>query len=207
MQRSRFETQVSNHDIRDFRDPAATGAHQQDRGTTMETKSMRLASWNWGGRDHVGTISPDGREATPLGVRDASLGVLPLIQALARGEPLPQPSGTRLPVEVDHPARAAAAPLAQPVLRRPQLPRACGGTGRLGVPRGHARERPLAHRLRQAGRMRGRPARCGAPALARRIGADRLRIRARRRHRPRRARHPARRARWTTCSATRSSTT
>jgi len=61
---------------------------------------MRLASWNWGGRDCVGTISPDGREATPLGVRDASLGTLPLIQALARGEPLPQPSGVRLPVEL-----------------------------------------------------------------------------------------------------------
>ena len=61
---------------------------------------MRLASWSWGGREHVGTISADGREAAPLAVRDASAGVLPLIQALDRGEPLPQPSGTRLPVEV-----------------------------------------------------------------------------------------------------------
>ena len=61
---------------------------------------MRWASWQWGGRDHVGTISPDGREATPLAVADASRGVLPLIQALARGETLPSPSGARLPVEV-----------------------------------------------------------------------------------------------------------
>ena len=61
---------------------------------------MRLASWQWGGRDHVGTVSADGREATPLAVADASRGVLPLIQALARGEPLPQPSGARLPVDV-----------------------------------------------------------------------------------------------------------
>ncbi|MEJ8812393.1 fumarylacetoacetate hydrolase family protein [Variovorax ureilyticus] len=61
---------------------------------------MRLASWSWGGREHVGTISADGREATPLAVGDASRGALPLIQALARGEPLPQPSGTRLPVDV-----------------------------------------------------------------------------------------------------------
>lgn len=61
---------------------------------------MRLASWSWGGREHVGTISADGREAAPLAVRDASAGVLPLIQALDRGEPLPQPSGTRLPIEV-----------------------------------------------------------------------------------------------------------
>jgi 2-keto-4-pentenoate hydratase/2-oxohepta-3-ene-1,7-dioic acid hydratase in catechol pathway len=61
---------------------------------------MRLASWQWGGRDHVGTISPDGREATPLAVGDASLGALPLIQMLARGEPLPAPMSARLPVEV-----------------------------------------------------------------------------------------------------------
>ena len=61
---------------------------------------MRMASWEWGGRDQVGTISPDGREATPLAVTDASRGVLPLIQALALGESLPSPSGARLPVEV-----------------------------------------------------------------------------------------------------------
>jgi 2-keto-4-pentenoate hydratase/2-oxohepta-3-ene-1,7-dioic acid hydratase in catechol pathway len=61
---------------------------------------MRIASWHWGGRDHVGTVSADGREATPLAVADASRGALPLIQALTRGEPLPAAAGTRLPVEV-----------------------------------------------------------------------------------------------------------
>ena len=61
---------------------------------------MRWASWQWGGRDHVGTISSDGQEATPLAVGDASRGVLPLIEALARGEALPQASGARLPVSV-----------------------------------------------------------------------------------------------------------
>ena len=61
---------------------------------------MRMASWQWGGRDHVGTISADGREATPLAVADASRGVLPLIQALAQGDSLPPPSGARLPVGV-----------------------------------------------------------------------------------------------------------
>ncbi|MEJ7688447.1 MAG: fumarylacetoacetate hydrolase family protein [Variovorax sp.] len=61
---------------------------------------MRWASWTWGGRDHVGTISADGREATPFAMRDPALGVLPLIQAMAADEPLPQPSGARLPVEV-----------------------------------------------------------------------------------------------------------
>jgi len=61
---------------------------------------MRMASWEWGGRNHVGLISPDGREATPLALRDPSLGVLPLIRMLVEGEPLPSPSGARLPVEV-----------------------------------------------------------------------------------------------------------
>jgi 2-keto-4-pentenoate hydratase/2-oxohepta-3-ene-1,7-dioic acid hydratase in catechol pathway len=61
---------------------------------------MRIASWSWGGRDHVGTVSPCGREVTPLAVRDASRGALGLIQSLALGESLPSPSGTRLPTEV-----------------------------------------------------------------------------------------------------------
>jgi 2-keto-4-pentenoate hydratase/2-oxohepta-3-ene-1,7-dioic acid hydratase in catechol pathway len=72
---------------------------------------MRLASWSWGGRDHVGTISADGREATPLALADASRGVLPLIQTLARGEPLPVPAGARLPVE----AITLRAPLPRPL--------------------------------------------------------------------------------------------
>jgi 2-keto-4-pentenoate hydratase/2-oxohepta-3-ene-1,7-dioic acid hydratase in catechol pathway len=72
---------------------------------------MRMASWQWGGREHVGLISPDGREATPLEMADASRGVLPLIQRLARGEPLPAPSGARLPVEV----LTLRAPLPQPL--------------------------------------------------------------------------------------------
>ena len=61
---------------------------------------MRMASWEWGGRHHVGLISPDGREATPLALRDPSLGVLPLIRMLVEGESLPSPSSARLPVEV-----------------------------------------------------------------------------------------------------------
>ena len=61
---------------------------------------MRIASWHWGGRDHVGTVSASGREVTPLAVADASRGALPLIQALAHGEALPSPSGARLPTEV-----------------------------------------------------------------------------------------------------------
>jgi 2-keto-4-pentenoate hydratase/2-oxohepta-3-ene-1,7-dioic acid hydratase in catechol pathway len=76
-----------------------------------ETTSMRFASWSWGGRDHVGTVSPCGREATPLALADASRGALPLIQALARGEPLPAASGVRLPVD----GLTLRAPLPQPL--------------------------------------------------------------------------------------------
>ncbi len=72
---------------------------------------MRWASWQWGGRDHVGTISADGREATPLASGDASRGVLPLIEALARGESPPPPSSARLPVE----AITLRAPLPRPL--------------------------------------------------------------------------------------------
>jgi 2-keto-4-pentenoate hydratase/2-oxohepta-3-ene-1,7-dioic acid hydratase in catechol pathway len=61
---------------------------------------MRIASWTWGGRDHVGTLSPCGREVTPLAMADASRGALGLIQRLALGESLPAPAGARLPTEV-----------------------------------------------------------------------------------------------------------
>ncbi len=119
---------------------------------------MRIASWTWGGRDHVGTLSVNGLEATPLAVADASRGALGVIQALARGEPLPPASGTRLPVD----AITLRAPLpqatAQPVLRRAQLPRACGRAGHQRLPRQPAERRPLAHRLRQIARMRDRAA-------------------------------------------------
>jgi 2-keto-4-pentenoate hydratase/2-oxohepta-3-ene-1,7-dioic acid hydratase in catechol pathway len=72
---------------------------------------MRIASWSWGGRDHFGTISADGREATPLAVADASRGALPLIELLVRGEPLPAGSGARVAVE----AITLRAPLPRPL--------------------------------------------------------------------------------------------
>ena len=71
---------------------------------------MRIASWSWGGRDHAGTVSADGREATPLAVADASLGALPLIEALAAGRPLPAASGPRVSVD----AIVLRAPLPRP---------------------------------------------------------------------------------------------
>ena len=104
MHASRIETQVSIVTM------GQVQTRMSPRGLT-ETQPMRMASWQWGGRDHVGTVSADGREATPLAVADASRGVLPLIQALARGEVLPSPSGARLPVEVI----ALRAPLPRPL--------------------------------------------------------------------------------------------
>ena len=61
---------------------------------------MRLASWRWGGASHAGTVSPCGREVTPLAVAEPHRGVLRLIQAMARGEPLPRAVGPGLPLDV-----------------------------------------------------------------------------------------------------------
>lgn len=72
---------------------------------------MRLASWHWGGRDHVGTVSADGRELTPLAVAEPALGVLPLIERMVQSEPLPAPSGVRVPASVV----ALRAPLPKPL--------------------------------------------------------------------------------------------
>jgi 2-keto-4-pentenoate hydratase/2-oxohepta-3-ene-1,7-dioic acid hydratase in catechol pathway len=72
---------------------------------------MRIAAWSWGGRDHVGTVSADGREVTPLHVPDASRGALPLIQSMAQGQGLPPASGARLPLD----AVTLRAPLPRPL--------------------------------------------------------------------------------------------
>jgi len=57
-----------------------------------------MASWRWGGTHHAGTVSPCGREVTPLAVPQPERGALRLIQLLARGEPLPRAAGPRLPI-------------------------------------------------------------------------------------------------------------
>jgi 2-keto-4-pentenoate hydratase/2-oxohepta-3-ene-1,7-dioic acid hydratase in catechol pathway len=72
---------------------------------------MRLASWHWGGRAQAGLMSASGREVTPLALPDASAGVLPLVQLLAEGRALPEPSGARLPLE----AVTLRAPLPRPL--------------------------------------------------------------------------------------------
>ena len=72
---------------------------------------MRIASWSWGGRQHVGTLSSDGREFTPLAVADATTGALGLIQSLAQGGALPPAAGPRLPID----AVMLGAPLPRPL--------------------------------------------------------------------------------------------
>jgi 2-keto-4-pentenoate hydratase/2-oxohepta-3-ene-1,7-dioic acid hydratase in catechol pathway len=71
---------------------------------------MRIASWSWGGRQHAGTVSADGREVTPLAVSNASRGALEILERLAGGEGLPRETGPRLPVE----AVTLRAPLPRP---------------------------------------------------------------------------------------------
>ena len=77
---------------------------------------MRIASWSWGGRDHVGIVSADGREATPLLADDAGVAALRLIEALANGEPLPQANRPRVAVD----AITLRAPIPRP--RAPTRP-------------------------------------------------------------------------------------
>ncbi len=72
---------------------------------------MRLASWQWGGSPHAGTVSVDGSEVTPLAVPQPEHGVLRLVQMLARGEPMPRATGPRLPLA----AVSLRAPLPRPL--------------------------------------------------------------------------------------------
>ena len=66
---------------------------------------MRIATYRWGGRRHVGQVSADGLEVTPLDLRDRaeqvqSRGALALIEHLADGRAVPRPAGARLPLAV-----------------------------------------------------------------------------------------------------------
>jgi 2-keto-4-pentenoate hydratase/2-oxohepta-3-ene-1,7-dioic acid hydratase in catechol pathway len=72
---------------------------------------MRIASWSWGGRQHVGTLSADGRELTPLAVSDAETGALGLIQSVAQGGAWPSAAGPRLAID----AVTLCAPLPRPL--------------------------------------------------------------------------------------------
>lgn len=76
---------------------------------------MRIATYRWGGRRHVGQVSADGLEVTPLDLRDRaeqvqSRGALALIEHFADGQAVPRAAGARLPLA----AVTLEAPLPRP---------------------------------------------------------------------------------------------
>lgn len=56
---------------------------------------MKLVSFQWGGKRHVGAVTADGREVTPLEC-DAARGALALVEHLSHGGGLPPAAGPRL---------------------------------------------------------------------------------------------------------------
>jgi 2-keto-4-pentenoate hydratase/2-oxohepta-3-ene-1,7-dioic acid hydratase in catechol pathway len=61
---------------------------------------MRIATYWWGGRRHVGRLAGDGKSVTPLacGERARAVGALALIEALAEGAAMPAAAGASLPL-------------------------------------------------------------------------------------------------------------
>jgi 2-keto-4-pentenoate hydratase/2-oxohepta-3-ene-1,7-dioic acid hydratase in catechol pathway len=60
---------------------------------------MKVAVYSWGGRRHVGLVSADGSEVTPLALDGANeRGALPLIEAMVKGQPIPKASGPKMPM-------------------------------------------------------------------------------------------------------------
>lgn len=59
---------------------------------------MRFACYRWGGRRHVGLVSADGSEVTPLLLGDAARerGVLGLVEHLQSGGDMPRAAGPRV---------------------------------------------------------------------------------------------------------------
>ncbi|GAB4177654.1 MAG: fumarylacetoacetate hydrolase family protein [Thalassobaculales bacterium] len=75
---------------------------------------MRIATFSWGGRRHVGRISADGRDVQPLdlGERGRAVGALAYIEQVAAGGAAPRPAGASLPL--------AAVTLEAPIPRPPR---------------------------------------------------------------------------------------
>jgi 2-keto-4-pentenoate hydratase/2-oxohepta-3-ene-1,7-dioic acid hydratase in catechol pathway len=73
---------------------------------------VKIATYQWGGRRHVGVLSPDARELTPLALPEAVRpdGALVLIRHLAAGDPMPAAAGPRIPLA----AVTLEAPIPQP---------------------------------------------------------------------------------------------
>ena len=187
MRRAGFETQVPNrtNDLaapRDF--PVATGGTAEtttDADRQLELGRTGSCRHDFGRRPR-GHAPGRGRRLARRAAADRAAGARRIaarrLGRAGRGRG-------------DHAAGAVAPAAAQPLLRRPQLPRPRRRARRQRLSRQPAGRGRLADRLRQARRMRDRPARPGAPAGRGDQQPDRLRERARGRDRPRRPRHPA----------------
>ena len=76
---------------------------------------MRIATYRWGGRRHVGVLSNDAREIAPIDLRHRqeqvqSRGAQALLEHLAGGKDFPAVNGTPLPIS----AVTLEAPLPRP---------------------------------------------------------------------------------------------
>lgn len=61
---------------------------------------MKIAAFWWAGRRHVGRLSADERDVTPLALGDRAhaVGALALVEAMADGAAMPKASGAALPL-------------------------------------------------------------------------------------------------------------
>jgi 2-keto-4-pentenoate hydratase/2-oxohepta-3-ene-1,7-dioic acid hydratase in catechol pathway len=61
---------------------------------------LKIAAFWWAGRRHVGRVSADERDVTPLALGDRAhaVGALALVEAMADGAPAPKPSSAALPL-------------------------------------------------------------------------------------------------------------
>jgi 2-keto-4-pentenoate hydratase/2-oxohepta-3-ene-1,7-dioic acid hydratase in catechol pathway len=73
---------------------------------------MRIATYRWGGRRHVGAVAADAKSVTPLalGDRERASGAHALIELLADGGRMPSASGVALPLS----AISLEAPIPRP---------------------------------------------------------------------------------------------
>lgn len=63
-------------------------------------EALRIATYSWAGRRHVGRVDGDGKSVVPLalGDRARAVGALALIEAMAGGSAMPKPAGPGLPL-------------------------------------------------------------------------------------------------------------
>jgi len=66
----------------------------------LEEELLRIATYWWGGKRHVGRLSEDGRDVQPLALGPLAerRGALALIEAMAEGKPAARPAGAKLPL-------------------------------------------------------------------------------------------------------------